>query len=142
MRSLYENEETKAAERRVVDEFASFIHLTANKLSVRHEIDFALCDDDENVVALAEVKCRAVAMNKYSTLFISAMKYKEGLNYLKVFKRPVYFIIEWTDFIGYWELHDIENPDIRWNGNKKRNDGQGDMEPVLHIPISEFVIFK
>jgi hypothetical protein len=142
MRPLYENENTKEAESKVIEQFADFLHLDANKLSFRHEIDFALCDDDENIVAFAEVKCRNISMHAFDTFFISAMKYKEALNFLNVFKKPIYFIVKWKDFIGYWEVKELENPDIKWSGNKKRNDGQGDIEPVLHIPVSEFVIFK
>lgn len=125
-----------------MEEFADFLHLLPNKLSIRHEIDFALCDDEDNVVAYAEVKCRNVNMKAYKTFFIAATKYKQALDFTTVFKKPVYFIVKWNDFIGYWEVKDLDSTEITWNGNKKRNDGQGDIEPVLHIPVSEFVIFK
>ena len=106
------------------------------KLPIQYKMDFCLIDD-ETVCTFVEVKCRTNKKTAYSTYIISRSKIVVAKAYNDIGIKCI-LLVQWTDEMGWVDLSNNEWP-VKIGGRKDRGDWQ-DIEPVAHIPISEFNI--
>jgi hypothetical protein len=106
------------------------------KLPIQYKMDFCLIDD-ETVCTFVEVKCRTNKKTAYSTYIISMSKIVVAKAYNDIGIKCI-LLVQWTDEMGWVDLSNNEWP-VKIGGRKDRGDWQ-DIEPVAHIPISEFNI--
>ena len=108
-------------------------------------IDFLLLSQSRRAPGHAiwvEVKCRTHAFGQFPTLLISAMKWKEGIELARTTGAGFCILVNYTDgdyFYGYKPAHVADGRVYLEHGGRTRNtrDG-GDIEPVMHIPMSLF----
>lgn len=107
------------------------------KLPIAYKLDFAIVSGGE-VKGFCEIKKRSHDRNKYPTLILSALKYREILDWEINFK-PACLIVAWNDQIGIHKPseHNGSKYKIHIGGRLDRN-RNGDLEPVVHIPINDF----
>jgi hypothetical protein len=88
----------------------------------------------KEVVAFGEFKYRA---KKYDTLILGLGKYMKMSEIHKMTGLPVILVVLWPDGLWYWDIakHPIDK--IEMGGNSRGQNG--DIEPVVHIPIKAFV---
>lgn len=123
----------------MIDRLAERRQLVVRKMPPRYPVDFALCDQQENVVGWAEVKCRTNPAQKYPTYMLSLAKY-EGLVRLQLFTGlPAELVVAWTDFVGTLKVPALVR--IGFGGRTDRGDDQ-DTEPVVLIPIRQFQMIR
>lgn len=136
-RPRYENAETLAAERAVIEKLCAGRGRTWEKLKEKYAADYLIMQGD-TPTALAEVKCRTCRVGDFGTYMISAHKYALMENYAQSMKIRAVLAVQWSDALGYVEIPSAAAfPGI--GGRKDRGDDH-DREPVMHIPISAFVL--
>ena len=137
-RPTYETSEDLSKEALAIKKFiASFGEAVAfEKLPIQYKMDFCLIDD-ETVCTFVEVKCRTNKKTAYSTYIISMSKVVVAKAYSDIGIKCI-LLVQWTDEMGWVDLSNNEWP-VKIGGRKDRGDWQ-DIEPVAHIPISEFNI--
>ena len=139
MRPIYENEWTMAGES-VFSEFAKQkLNCELSKCPRSYMLDFAAVRG-QKVVAFIEFKRRTNNHDLYPTYMIAARKRMQAKAIRDSSKLPVYLYVQWNDVLGYTNLATCE-ANWQMGGRKDRND-PADQEPVIHIQLSEFKIFK
>ena len=143
MRKLYENIDTTVDEVEFFQslrEHAGYSHYTFSKLPLGYEIECAM-ESYGSITGWCEFKRRHVDMNKYPTLILSLHKYKQLISY-SFFDDGAMLFVRWNDKDA---VHHVPSEhikyDIAWGGRSDRGDWQ-DAEPVVHIPIKEFVVLS
>ena len=135
-RPTYESSGDRSSETVAVEKFigsfggdVSFI-----KLPVQYKMDFALVRNG-TITAFVEVKCRKNHKHTYPTYMISMSKQVAAASFNAIGINCI-LLVQWADSMGWVQL---TNPDwkVKVGGRKDRGDWQ-DIEPVTHIPISEF----
>ncbi|HAD28754.1 MAG TPA: hypothetical protein DCF96_08840 [Rhodobacteraceae bacterium] len=106
------------------------------KLPLQYKMDFCLIDN-KIVKTFVEVKCRTNKKTAYSTYIISMSKIVVAKSYNDIGINCI-LLVQWTDQMGWVDLSNNEWS-TKVGGRKDRGDWQ-DIEPVIHIPISEFNI--
>jgi hypothetical protein len=139
-RPMYENSATLEAERKAIMRYAKAWGCDVTKLPMKYTVDYAITNES-GIFAWAEVKCRNVNVNKYTTLMISAEKIWTGLRMSVISGIPFILIIEWLDALGALEVKKWQALDIRIGGRKDRDDWQ-DMEPMIFFPTNIFDFSK
>ena len=104
------------------------------KLPIQYKMDFCLIDN-KTIRTFVEVKCRTNKKTAYSTYIISMSKVVAAKSYSD-FGVNCILLVQWTDHMGWVDLSN-NDWDAKIGGRKDRGDWQ-DIEPVVHIPISEF----
>jgi len=142
-RPMYEDEASWTREdgfRRDIEHWTGKI---LNKLPISYRVDYAVTQNGK-VVGFTELKCRGVPSTKYKTLILSLGKW-EALLSLQQSARNLRsnLAVRFTDtdlwFPVFPETRDAV--EVRWGGRNDREDWQ-DMEPVVHLPISDFISFN
>ena len=139
MRPKYETTTDLRNEFNVASEYAASFGCSVVKMPMQYRIDFAIVDASQNVLAFIEVKRRLNNMNAYSTCILSLSKVMAAIEMRKTTKKNCYFLVAWNDATGIVELTD--KYDVKIGGRKDRNDWQ-DIEPVVHIPVSDFEVIE
>ena len=135
MRPMYEDNNTLAAERKVIDFLCELWHMDAAKLPISYNVDYAMFKDGK-LRAWMEVKCRYCASSQYDTYFISAKKIVNGIQLSETTGMPFVLAVQWEDKIGYMPV--LKGSfDIRIGGRQDRHDWQ-DVEPMAHFRIQDF----
>jgi hypothetical protein len=130
----HESPKDLANERAVLDILCKRWKCTAFKLPVRYELDYALLRDGV-LKCFVEVKCRTSAQATYPTVVQGMRKIVTGLNLAERSGVPFYYVVRWTDAIGYTSTF---NGEIRLGGRYDRGDDQ-DADLWMHIPVTQFV---
>ena len=104
------------------------------KLPIQYKMDFCLIDN-KTIKTFVEVKCRTNEKIAFSTYIISMSKVVVARSYSD-FGVNCILLVQWTDQMGWVDLSSKEW-EAKIGGRKDRGDWQ-DIEPVVHIPISEF----
>ena len=114
------------------------------KLKEFYPVDYALMEplEKDHVGALAELKCRTSAHDAFDTYMISLSKVVELRALCAEQKTNGFIVVRFSDGDYYWSLRSprkANDPRGRYVGafDRHRN-GKCEMEPVLHIPMSEF----
>lgn len=137
MRPIYENSQTLELERQTITRFAEVFSVEPVKLPISYNIDYALLNGD-NIVCWAEVKCRQYRAAHFETFSISAKKILNGLHLRHLSGKSFYLVVQWLDKLGYLPMDRELAQDIRIGGRKDRNDWQ-DQEPMVHVPVDQFI---
>jgi len=103
--------------------------------------DDAALNGRPKVVAWAELKCRTHDSAAYPTLMLSMLKWEKGVSLSDASMVPFLVFARFDDRISYYvrqARRDVFYP-VEWGGRTKSDRGQdGDIEPVIHIPMAEF----
>ena len=135
-RPTYENASDRSAETVAVQKFIKSFggEVDFIKLPMQYKMDFALTRNGVRT-ALVEVKCRRNKKHAYPTYMISMSKLVAAAGYRSIGINCI-LLVQWADGMGWVQMSN-EGWSVRVGGRKDRNDWQ-DIEPVTHIPISEF----
>lgn len=85
-----------------------------------------------------EVRCRNNNKNRYPTMMLAEKKWIELKKYSWP-EAPAVFLVKWSDCLGYVEYSDELKVTREWGGRNQMRDEE-DVEPMIHIPISNFKI--
>jgi hypothetical protein len=133
MRPTYENQQSLAAEEQTIIKVAQAWGVTYQKLPKQYRVDWALSKG--KIVCWCECKKRMNDSCTYPTLLLSLSKVMHGVEMYRVTSIPFVVVVEWNDGI-YWNKIDKVG-EIGFGGRKDRGDWQ-DIEPVVHIPVTDF----
>jgi hypothetical protein len=134
-----ETQEDLAAERAAADILCRAWDAEVCKLSpMLYKVDWVFYRQGK-VKAFAEFKRRN---RKMDTLLLSAAKYIQLLELNRMTGIMSMLVVQWPD--GLW-YHEVQSPavlplDLRMGGNSRGQNG--DYEPVIYIPVSEFIEVK
>lgn len=129
-----ENDQTREAERRIMDAVASKWGYRAHKLPMKYYIDF-LISKDGRAVAWAEVKQRHNKRDQYETYNVSLHKYMRLVDLGQQTGLRSLMLVGWEDGIG-WVAVPCKHS-VVWSGRTDRGD-EGDVEPMVSIPVRDF----
>lgn len=103
----------------------------------------ALVEDGEGrLLAKAEFKHRHCASTDFGALILSKRKVQHGLRLCGDFCRFL-LVVRWADAIGWHWVAPLRSYEVRLAGRTDRGEeGVGDVEPCVHIPVSEFRLHK
>lgn len=158
-RPLYENQESILDEMSFAEKIASKLSVNLIKLPIAYNLDFAMMRSDlpqvmypktpetaksivsslrgKEVVSFAELKRRGVPSDRYSTLVLSLNKVEAGLTKSRLFGKPFFIFVRYSDKDVYLKYKDEYSFPIHIGGRYDRGDYQ-DIEPVVHIPKDMF----
>lgn len=138
-RPMNETPEDLAAEQAAAELLSRAWDVEVCKLSPSlYKIDWAFYRGGK-VKAFAEYKRRSKKMN---TLLLAAAKYIQLLELSRTTGVPCLLIVQWPDGLWYHKVkHPVQLPlDLRMGGNSRGQNG--DFEPVVYIPVDEFIEVK
>lgn len=133
MRPLYETKEDLTRERKAARHLGSVTDSFPVKLPIDAHADYIMVRAGE-AKAVVEIKCRNNSRLAYDTYMISQHKYEGLLSWEGYGLKPL-LLVSWTDAVGYVSLPCAHTTAI--GGRRDRGDAQ-DIEPVVHIEISQF----
>jgi hypothetical protein len=136
-RPKYESKSDIEFETQVASHLAAVWTADAVKLPRFYKCDWAL-RRGKKVAALLEIKCRKNAADKYPTIILSSDKWSYLRQMDAALNVPALFVAKFTDGIRYIRPATSHNFTVEMGGRFDRGDWQ-DMEPVIHIPISEMI---
>lgn len=140
-RQLYETEDDLRNEQDIARIIQKKWGVELVKLPIKNKIDY-LAKKEDIPKAFIEIKKRACRRHAYVTYMISLDKWVSGLAMEQHTSVPFILVVDWDDEIGYLKCSDVEVADnnvfsVNMGGRKDRGDAQ-DIEPVVHIHISQF----
>jgi hypothetical protein len=140
VRPRYETKEDLTREAEISRVAAQKFNCTFSKMPDRYGLDFCAVRDGA-VVAFAEVKVRTTPHLMYQTYMISLGKAVAARSLHEATGLPSILIVGWSDAWGQTRLDTAMKPgSIRVGGRADRGDPQ-DIEPVVMIPLSDFLIY-
>jgi len=132
MRPMYETEQDRGAEERVVQLLCDRWECRWWKLPIAYRLDYSLSRGDE-VEAWVEIKCR----NKsYPEMNLSLHKWMAGKELNRATGLPFILVYAFGDEV-YWRAVENDNPKVIMWGRTDRNDWQ-DIEPTVVFPLDGF----
>jgi hypothetical protein len=134
MRTTYETIDDLRNERSVIEEFCNSFHYGYAKMPKQYHLDYCVTKQDK-VVGFCEVKVRKNNHNQYNTLLLSLSKVSAAKGLKEASGIKSILLVKWKDKLGYTYFRN--DWPVMVGGRTDRNDWQ-DIEPVVHIPISEF----
>lgn len=137
-RPLYETSRDSDNERKVAEQIGSCTGSVMKKNPKAYPIDWCAYKSSK-LTAWIEIKCRSNAKDKYPTLLLSYHKIVDGINLSATSGASFMLFVRFTDGVFYWRCpKDVTSYRVDNGGRTDRNDSQ-DMEPVIHIPMEEFI---
>lgn len=139
MRPMYESVGDRTNEARVAAFLADRFCAQYHKLPLAYRADYLFFRGDV-VVAVVEIKCRTHAYGTFPTYILSLDKFMRVRELAKYTHAKASLFVQYTDKLVGVELDSSLSSDwdIRWGGRTDRSDTQ-DQEPVVHIPLTQFV---
>ena len=134
MRPTYETIDDLRNERNVIEAFCNPFDYQYAKMPKQYHLDYCVLKQDK-VVGFCEVKVRTNNHNQYDTLLLSLSKVSAANGLKNASGINSILLVKWKDKFGYTYFKN--DWPVMVGGRKDRNDWQ-DIEPVVHIPISEF----
>ena len=133
-------------EQKVADAIQNHV---GNSIKVSESLDFDYYIDrvlfeNDGIVAWIEIKCTDTYEYCMSSYYkISLKKIKRGIDWGESTSAPFYLAVNFKDgiFITRITKECMKNYPIGWGGRKVRR-VKGDQEPMIAIPISEFVSLR
>jgi hypothetical protein len=98
-----------------------------------HRVDFT-------ITAWVEIKGRKMRVAQYPTIMMSLHKWERGVFRALITRLPFHFIVGCLED-GQIIYHTFDRNlklRVEWSGRTNRGMDNEDVEPVVHIPISEF----
>jgi hypothetical protein len=136
MRQEYESPEDIIAERAALDRACEVWKCTAEKLSMKYELDYLLLREKRGVAWL-EIKSRTNVRLAYPTYMIALSKIMAARRLSDASQLPSFLLIQWSDVCGYIRNDSLLDFEIAFDGRTDRGDPD-DIEPVAMIPIVDF----
>jgi len=144
--TIFENKTNISNEQKVADEIQNQV---GNSIKVSESLDFDYYIDrvlfeNDGIVAWIEIKCTDSYEYYTSDYYrISLKKIKRGIDWSESTFAPFYLAVNFKDgiFIAEITKECMKNYPISWGGRRTRR-VKGDQEPMIAIPISEFVGLK
>jgi hypothetical protein len=97
---------------------------------------------DKFVVCLLEIKCRDHALGEFPTTWMSARKWMALAMGAMGFGVPAYWVVRFTDKIGYVNVFEVEGSKPFMAGRRDRNPPEEhDIEPMIDVPIEKLHVF-
>tara|TARA_R110000803_G_scaffold167416_5_gene230658 strand:+ start:1551 stop:1979 length:429 start_codon:yes stop_codon:yes gene_type:complete len=140
-RPMYETAETRLQEQSLIEYCCDKWNMDAIKLPIKYGVDYMAMDKRGKATGFIELKQRTTTKDAYNTYFISLHKMMNVQALIKATELPVTLVVQWTDWCGWVRLDTIPYHSIYAGGRGDRNDWQ-DREPMVHIPIKNFTLFK
>lgn len=133
-----ETEQDIQNENRVAQLLATKWSCDVHKLSeMLYPVDWVFSRENE-VVAYGEFKKRN---KKYNSVLLSAAKYYRMQDFVRQTKQPVLLIVEWPNELAYVDfLKETLDLETKIGGNSRGQNG--DIEPVVYIPVDKFVVIE
>jgi len=132
---LHETYEDIANEKRIVLEFAKHCGGKAKYMPKAYPFDAMILKGDK--YAFVDARKSGYEINRFPTRCLSLQKYIS----LKLYAAfaPTFYVIEWADAMGYYEIKENSKLPIFY---MSRNSGDPrDNEPCVEIPIADFKRF-
>jgi hypothetical protein len=133
-RPTYESSTNVAKELEIAAKFCSVFDCTYEQYPPLHAVNGKFVKDGK-VQAIAEIKVRNNASNKYPTLMMSSSKYRKGLDWAHKENAPFLLVIKFTDGLFMTKVGAKYQESI--GGRKDRNDPD-DIERCVYIPMDSF----
>jgi hypothetical protein len=143
LRPMYENDLTLKDEKRIQPLLEQKWNLSLHKMPVSYRIDWFATRNGE-ASAVIEYKRRFVESSQYETIFLSLGKWNAGMDFVIKNNLAFVFVAEWNDKIGYLAVTEPpkESFQIGFGGRTVQTRDSGDIEPVIHLPISKFTMME
>ena len=150
MRPVYETDETKAREDAVVELLCRHLDKASGlterswlwrRLPISYRLDYAI-EDSREVKAWCEVKCRDIRRTQYETLILAVGKWVAGTELAGATGLPFVVLVMWRDAVGFFKWDRVFEPKISWGGRTRKTRDSADIEPVVHLPVDEFIEVK
>lgn len=136
-RPYNESEEDIAREQAAANTLSDLWSADVTKLSdTLYGLDWAFSRNRE-ICAFGEFKYRS---KKFDTLLLGLGKVMKMQQVHEMTGLPVLLVISWPDGLWYWEYNRSVVSNLQVGGNSRGQNG--DTEPVVHIPVSEFTRVK
>ena len=141
MRPRYETATDRLVEAEVAAMLRDQHQLVCHKLPISYRVDWIVYApgplvNPNRLHGFIELKGRKIPRNQYPTLILSLAKYAAGCDLARITNTAFWVAARWTDGVGFCRVDDLV-ADIQMGGRTDRGDS-ADIEPVIHIPISEF----
>lgn len=109
------------------------------KLPISYRVDRAVIHGDA-ILAWLEIKCRTHSFATYDTLLLSMLKWSAGIEWFRVTGLPFVVVASLEDGDFYYVFRDDDEYTfvITFTGRTKNTRDDGDVEPVIHIPMGRF----
>jgi hypothetical protein len=147
-RTTYEKEEDLRKEAEVAKILADYDRIMMVKMHMKYYIDFMGFTGQDSppsptsrAVSVTEIKCRDNSRTQYPTLIMSLAKWNMGTRYHEINGLDFNVAVKWTEGIFRYNYRPDNGYHIAMGGRKDRGDVQ-DIEPVIHIPVNDFVVVK
>lgn len=139
----FETEHDRQAEEAAVREYCEVFGYDFFKLPLDYRLDFALTrKGGKKIQAYVEVKCRSAYYGQFPTLMLSAAKIAHGVMLARTNRVPFVVLVAFTNGIYHWN-HAADSKFVaEWGGRTGTPRHSDDIEPVIHIPITEFTPLK
>jgi hypothetical protein len=129
--------EAIAKETALINRVVPLWGVIADKNPEWHKIDFSLAVvSRQPIIGFVEAKCRNCDHERYPTFFVSLTKYMSACEVARFTGIPTYFLVEWLDQTKYVRVP-CRTTGVCMGGRLDRGNPD-DMEPVIHIPTTEF----
>jgi|TARA_Y100000296_G_scaffold73261_1_gene90557 hypothetical protein len=143
-RPRYETEEHLQAEEVVAEVLEEmWTPLKAHKLPIKYVADYAFVDPShtKSIRTFVEVRCRNHMSTTYGTYMISLYKFMKMLELKEVTNVNTILVVDFKDGLYQCPIKPERLYPPHWGGMGELRDWQ-DKEPVIYIPMSEFVLLK
>ena len=137
---MYENDLSLKDEKRIQPLLEVSWNVSLHKMPVSYRLDW-IATRNGSATAVVEYKRRFVEKNQYDTIFLSLGKWNAGMDFVLKNGLAFVFVAEWNDGLGYLAVNkefDASSFQIGYGGRTVQTRDSGDIEPVIHLPISLF----
>lgn len=110
---------------------------TARKLPISYRADFGLYREG-NLTALCEIKVRRNMRDAYPTFLLSMLKWSDCSARARAVGIPFLLAVRFDDGLLWRDVTVFGDDWTISHGGRTDRGQEGDMEPVVHIPMSEF----
>ena len=139
MRKQYETEQDRTNERSIIDQGLKVWGngTQARKLPSSYILDWAILDEDDNIVCWVETKKWTNVYEDFETYMVSLHKILAMQNMTTVTGLPSILMVGWSDQTRVWSPSNGKVT-LKWGGRYVQKRDSQDVEPVVHIPIADF----
>lgn len=137
--TVYETPQDLRVEARIAEFLEGRWKCELKKLPKKYSADFLGYRNDKAVV-LVEIKARSNTMTRYNTYAISLYKCTMSLLLAQFTSLPFILVVQFTDYLTCVQIKESYLSSLKQMTNFRGD--INDVEPCVHIPISEFKILK
>ena len=140
MRPIYESDEDLSEEKKIVTDVCTAWGCEAHKLPISYHLDFLLQTEKGTPLIFLEIKRRNFFWNQYPDVIISLSKLITATNVKASTGLLTNFVVKSDDALMWFRLNEAQGRDdwIRVGGRTLNTRDSADIEPVVHIPVSQF----